>query len=244
MIKKIVFATTVLLIGITTLNSCSKDEGKGGKASIAGYVYKINNEGDIAQAADGSYYFVTDTTAAADEDVFIVYGGGHDEAYDDKTSTNANGYFKFDYLCEGDYTVYALSDSTIQKSGIYRDLNIGKSGTHSVSAFYIEDGNNSGRCGAVGKIQALYSKNSTYIAGVALRVYLKNNNTSESDDLRADDTGTFYFKELQPYSSYTIWAESEPTKNAGLVAVEISFSTGAKGSINDLTSTPLQVTIQ
>ena len=45
--------------------------------------------------------------AAADYDVFIVYG---DElGYSDKTETDYNGDFKFSFLREGDYTVYAYS---------------------------------------------------------------------------------------------------------------------------------------
>jgi hypothetical protein len=52
----------------------------------------------------------TDQYYATDEDVFIVYGD--EDVYGDKVSTNYDGTFRFDYLREGNYKVFAYSEDS------------------------------------------------------------------------------------------------------------------------------------
>lgn len=82
--------------------SCSKDPGEGGTASIKGRIY-VRDFNSEYTSVHHEYY-------GADEDVFIIYGDH--QGYDDKTTTDYNGYFRFDNLRKGKYTVYIYSDDT------------------------------------------------------------------------------------------------------------------------------------
>ena len=92
-VKKYIISLSLLL-----LMSCSMDEGEGGSATIQGKVFveDYNSLGEIILAA-----------YAPDWDVFIVYGD--DISYSDKTTTHLDGTYRFNYLNEGEYTVYAYS---------------------------------------------------------------------------------------------------------------------------------------
>lgn len=48
---------------------------------------------------------------AVDWDVYLVYGD--QIGFDDRTRTDYNGQYKFEFLREGNYTVYAYSEDTI-----------------------------------------------------------------------------------------------------------------------------------
>ncbi len=89
----------LVLIGLV-ITSCTKEEGEGGSGSIKGFVYeyKLNILGDTI-----SRY------AAADQDVFIIYGN-EDTFYDDNIKTSYDGSFKFPYLQKGKYTVFVYED--------------------------------------------------------------------------------------------------------------------------------------
>lgn len=77
----------LVIIGLV-ISSCTKEEGEGGSATIKGFVYeyKQNSLGDTI-----SRY------AAADQDVYIIYGNDH-TFYDDNIKTSYNGSFVFPYL--------------------------------------------------------------------------------------------------------------------------------------------------
>ncbi len=89
----------LVLIGLI-ITSCTKEEGEGGSSSIKGFVYeyKLNILGDTI-----SRY------AAADQDVFIIYGN-EDTFYDDNIKTSYDGSFVFPYLQKGKYTVFVYED--------------------------------------------------------------------------------------------------------------------------------------
>lgn len=92
--KKILF-----LVAVVTLVGCAKQEGEGGNSSITG---KVN-----LQQYNSTFTILSYETAAADYDVFIVYGD--EVGFSDNTETDYNGEFKFSYLREGDYTIYVYS---------------------------------------------------------------------------------------------------------------------------------------
>jgi hypothetical protein len=89
----------VVLFVAGLMLSCNKDAGRGGTSSVYGkvHVYNINGIGDTLGEFDGM-----------DEDVYIIYGDA-DETYDDKFSCSYDGSFRFDYLTEGTYRVFAYS---------------------------------------------------------------------------------------------------------------------------------------
>lgn len=79
--------------------SCKKTAGEGGKAFIYGKI--IEEDWNQGFTVRNSIY------AAADKDVFIIYGD--DVTYGDKVSTNYKGEFEFRYLRKGRYQVYVYS---------------------------------------------------------------------------------------------------------------------------------------
>jgi hypothetical protein len=90
------------LLSLTILVlSCEQDAGEGGLASISGKIYtqEINRYGE-----EVSVY------PAADKNVFITYGD--DNFYGDMVEANHDGYFEFEYLAAGDYTLWYYTDDT------------------------------------------------------------------------------------------------------------------------------------
>jgi len=92
-----------LLIPLTLLTqSCRKDEGTGGTASITGKI--------MVRQYNTNFTFLLEEFYAPDEDVFIIFGD--DPVYGDKMSTNYDGTYRFEYLQEGNYTVFAYSEDS------------------------------------------------------------------------------------------------------------------------------------
>ena len=99
------------------LSSCTKEEGEGGRSSITGKVFMIDQTG----ASQGEYY-------VPDYDVFIIYGE-NDDIYDDDTKTNFDGSFQFKNLRKGTYRIYAYTTDASQLSGVtpvFKSIEIGK----------------------------------------------------------------------------------------------------------------------
>jgi hypothetical protein len=86
------------------ISSCEKEEGIGGTSSITGKV-RVRQYNDNFTIKVEEYY-------ATDEDVFIIYGD--DDVYGDKTSTSHDGTYRFDYLREGSYTIFAYSEDSAE----------------------------------------------------------------------------------------------------------------------------------
>ena len=227
--KLILFLATLPLV---TFLSCTKEEGEGGKAKISGVVYKVLDDGDIVKSGD-SYSFVRDTVIAPDVDIFLIYGGNQDDVYDDKTKTSHNGKFEFDYLREGDYSVYALNDDD---SFEMRSVHCGKKGTTDVEPIYIYDGKNTGKTAVVGNVKILYAAlydddDDEYVPAVAVRVYIRAAGRMSVSDTRTDDEGSFYFSRLEPETDYVVWVEAEQRKNGIVKAYTVNVTTGKTGEI-------------
>ena len=116
-----------LLISALTLSvastSCEKHEGIGGTSSITGKV--------AVRQYNANFTVLTETYYATDVEVFIVYGD--DPVYGDKTTTNYDGTFRFDYLREGKYTVFSYSEDsahypTQHEIPVLKQVNITKKG--------------------------------------------------------------------------------------------------------------------
>lgn len=101
--KKNLLSILVSSVMLIALFSCEKQEGEGGTSTIMGQVYVKNYNADFTIKL-GEYY-------APDVDVFIIYG--NDSIYSDDFKTGLNGWYRFDYLNQGKYTIYTFSpDST------------------------------------------------------------------------------------------------------------------------------------
>lgn len=110
--------TVLILCALTLLAAgCRKGPGPGGKATITGTVTEQTWE-EIW--CDGSPACITcspapcwenatfiEETPAVGVDVYISYGTN--DQYDDKTETDINGTYRFDYLLTGDYTIFVYS---------------------------------------------------------------------------------------------------------------------------------------
>ena len=102
---------TILLGVLCTIlfMACKKEEGVGGDASISGRVWTY------AVSINGAF---TDTIAeypSEDTYVYIVYGDN--TGFDKRIKTDYNGFFKFNYLYPGNYTIYVYSFDPIAIDG-------------------------------------------------------------------------------------------------------------------------------
>ena len=87
---------------IILLSSCTIDEGKGGGAQLFGQV--------ICQEIYSSPILGIEDSVVAeypliDERVYIIYGDNN--IYDDDFKTDYDGWYKFDELKKGTYTIFA-----------------------------------------------------------------------------------------------------------------------------------------
>ena len=241
--KNIINCLLVAATAVLGTTSCSKEEGKGGDAIIHGYVYEVINDGDIVSDGMGGYKFDTYTVPAMGKTVYIVYGGGVG-ANDDKTATNAYGYYRFENLRKGDYSVYAIGDNAqTSKEAVFRNMSIGSSGDYMNDAIYLSEGKNSACSGVIGSVKALYSNEDDYVTGIGIRVYINPSIGGDPIDTRTDNEGNFRFTRLKPNTTYTIWAETEVKKNYAPTATGYDFTTGPAGTVVNMTATPIKVSI-
>lgn len=96
-----IFYAFLIVLGLG-LASCEQGPGEGGTSTIRGKV--------IIREYNGDYSIVRGEYPATKEDVFLVYG--EDEVYGDNFETGYDGTYEFNYLREGNYTVYAYSDDS------------------------------------------------------------------------------------------------------------------------------------
>jgi len=92
----------IVIALIAFVEGCNKDEGEGGTSTIIGKVYVLDYNMEYTNLL-GEYY-------AQEEDVYIIYGD--DNVYSDRFETNYDGTYRFQYLRQGIYTVYAYSEDT------------------------------------------------------------------------------------------------------------------------------------
>jgi hypothetical protein len=98
---KLILKNFVLIFAVMAISSCVKGPGPGGNASIQGKVL-IQSYNSNCSVLISEYYGV-------DEDVYLIYGD--DPSYSDRVRTGPGGVFWFPYLREGDYTIYAISET-------------------------------------------------------------------------------------------------------------------------------------
>lgn len=109
MYKFITYISIALVV--FSFASCEINEGPGGTSEIYGRIW-VRDYNSNFTILNGQYW-------AEEEDVYLMYG--NDTIYSDRFKTNYDGSYWFQYLHEGDYTIYVYSkDSTFQsESGRY-----------------------------------------------------------------------------------------------------------------------------
>ena len=133
--------------------SCEKGPGEGGNSVIEGQVYKMSTEEvEITEVDSLGYdttYVIIDTIKAPQlyvgKDVFIIYSDNEGRIYDDKFETDYNGRYHFEYLRQGDYTIYTYADSTDNSNikyeyPIFKNVSvISDNSSNTVEDFVIEE---------------------------------------------------------------------------------------------------------
>jgi len=101
-----IFSLSALL-----LNACKKVEGEGGRGKITGKIM-INERLYVQSNISDSISY-----PGAQEDIYIIYGGGSTIA-DDKVECGYDGSFEFNYLQPGTYTIYGYNEIFSKGSNI------------------------------------------------------------------------------------------------------------------------------
>jgi hypothetical protein len=91
--------STIFVIAVIALASCSKGAGPGGRAKIKGKLFASN--------LDKTLSIIKDTGYAGDEKIFISYGDN--SSVGDDVTTSFDGSFEFEYLRTGTYKVWVYS---------------------------------------------------------------------------------------------------------------------------------------
>lgn len=99
------FSFTISIFGLL-FSGCNKEEGEGGDSTIKGRL--------VCRSYDKDYTVFQSESGDANEDVYIMYGD--DLTAGDKVTTNPDGYFEFNYLQKGNYTIYYYSDDSTKVS--------------------------------------------------------------------------------------------------------------------------------
>jgi len=97
--QKISVLISLAFIFFFMMTACEKEEGVGGTSTITGKVMVREYNGNFTYKV-GEYY-------AGDQDVYLIYGT--DSVYSDKFTTSYDGTYRFEYLREGTYSVFAYS---------------------------------------------------------------------------------------------------------------------------------------
>lgn len=100
--KNIIYAGFVLTILI--LQSCAKDAGEGGTATIKGTIITRDFNGSFPVQDYQEY-------GSPEEDVYIIYGS-ENTTVGDRVRTSYDGTYEFKYLRKGTYTIFVYSEDT------------------------------------------------------------------------------------------------------------------------------------
>lgn len=214
---KIILAVMLLCFA---LSSCNNKEGEGGTGTVQGYVKLVHHP-------DDNYQLEADTLDAAKTDVFIVYGD--EEFYGNDTETNPEGFYQFNYLTPGDYTVFAYSTlPTGEKVAVSEKVTLERGKVAQVPTIYVHDGKAYGTSVITGKVWAWYFHNNEWRGeGWAYehRVYLRKlGEIYHFDDARVGVGGVFAFQKVLPGTyeviTYTQDAQEVPFPVIDTVTVE------------------------
>lgn len=197
----IIFAAVFTLL----LTSCNREEGFGGSSSIEGYVYNVVHQ-------DDNFTFQKDTFPATGKKVYLNFG--EDANVGKNIDAGVGGYFRFDYLREGKYKVYALSETASgEKIPEFQNIKVG-SGKVKADTIYIHSGKAYGTAMIRGYVIACYvSKGNIIEIGPATnaRAFIRKAADADPkiyiDDVRVAN-GYFYFQKLKP-GEYVVAVASE-----------------------------------
>jgi len=204
-----------LLLSLTTLiilYSCEKEAGIGGAGEIKGVV--------TVRLFDPEFKVLQASYPAANKSVYILYGD--ETTISDNTKTSYSGEFNFQYLREGNYKIFAYSESSLEDSPS-ESVTVEKEVTLSSNKDVIDIGDiviyktidiTDGDATITGRVrQVNYTKDFNFIKDTTNAqeetVYILYENYPEYiDRIRTLDDGTFAISNLIK-GKYTIMVLSE-----------------------------------
>jgi len=195
------FSIAMLSIVLVALAACNKGPGEGGRGTLQGFV-------KLVQHSDDDFQLVADTIDAAKTDVFIVYGD--DSYFGDDLETGSDGFYRFEYLTSGTYTVYAYSTlASGDKEAVSQTVTLKSGAVVDVPIIYIHGGKAYGTSIITGKVIAAFFDGNNWLSeGPAYeqRVYIrKKGDITHFDDVRVGIDGVYAFQKVLPgdYEVYT-----------------------------------------
>jgi hypothetical protein len=215
------------LLVVLLLGSCVQEEGIGGNSSIEGVLIEkyYNNDFTVFQYEQ----------PAKGEDVYLQFGSSN--LADEDVETSYSGNFKFDYLWQGEYTLYYYSDDTTLKSPeeieILKDVTIGKKQNVNLDTLYTykaldwDDGTSKIK----GKVRLINYKNESTPDNLMIKdvtpaqeqeVYLTYNNEDfYVERVRTGSDGVFVFSDLI-IGKYTVYVYSEDVRDNSTADIVVS----------------------
>lgn len=224
------FKLSLFILGLLSIYACQKEPGFGGNSTITGRLVLENYNID--------YSILRQSYHPVGKEVYILFG--ENSAYGDKVRTDNKGFFEFEKLTRGTYTIYTYSKDSSRKapSGyipIKKTIEITKSReVLDVGLLTILNNNDKGFATIRGRILANNNGQSYYAPNE--RVYLAYpNNFGVETSQRTKYDGTFEFKNL-PLGTYTVYAYSKNSQTpSGITPV---IQTVAIDSSNQETTLP------
>jgi hypothetical protein len=225
-IRSILLISTIITLVISSLSSCSQQEGIGGNSHIKGKIM-VNYYND-----DFSTLLTDEPVEAKDEDVFLIFG--NDSTIGDKVTTSFTGDFKFEYLWPGNYKLYYYSEDTTglspDKVEIVKNITLKKNETLDLGNLIIKKKLkwNEGSSFITGKVLVNYWNDDYSLLLSDQPVPAKDediflmfgNSTAVGKDTKTSFTGDFGFDYLLA-GNYKLYYYSDDTSGISTKKVEI-----------------------
>ncbi|GHV08702.1 hypothetical protein FACS1894160_3450 [Bacteroidia bacterium] len=206
----------LFVLSCLLLVSCNKDEGIGGSSSLEGYVYQIEHSAD-------NFSFRIDTFPAVDVRTFLIFGNNDDDFYGKDTRTDKNGLYRFDYLREGNYITYSLSEPADNHAEAVSTTVKVKGSLTKADTIFIHTGKAYGTSMIKGSVWAeFWDKTSIIDRGHAINSDVFINHYGEEmffERIRVSENGTFIFQKILP-GKYKVWVTSEDPITRKLTPIE------------------------
>ena len=106
--KKLKLLFILIAATLFAFTACKKEPGEGGNSTIMGRVKVLDY--DYGYSNGKCRWVKTREYYAPDERVYIIYG--EDTIHSDDIRTNPDGYYRFEWLRKGTYTLFAYSEDT------------------------------------------------------------------------------------------------------------------------------------
>lgn len=194
-------------LALLLLSACNKEEGFGGNSKIYGKAYEVRVD---------RHWNPVDTFPIADQDIYIRFGESN--SYDERVITAGDGYYEFNYLRPGDYSMFTFSDCPLCSGGdeeVELSISLAKNEEKEMPNLYLQNkvDYDDGDCAISGKLmQQRYNgsfpigdpeasqENEVYIVYGDDAVYF--------DRMDTGSDGGYEFIDLIP-GTYIIYAYSE-----------------------------------